>query len=103
MNLENSIDKEQHLINLLKNKGVENLETKKSLNEWILGEEKKVEKDNNPNAVIELNLRRARLYFKAGYKEEALENFEDARTQAFNEYNDELYESILEEMDKLGL
>ncbi|MFA6397617.1 MAG: hypothetical protein WDK96_02085 [Candidatus Paceibacterota bacterium] len=102
LSFENIENKEQHLINLLKEKGVGDFETKNLLNEWIIEQEKQVEKDKNPNAVIELNLRRARLYFKSGYKEEALENFKDALTQAWNEHKDELYGSILNEMDKLG-
>lgn len=98
---ENKESVEQRLVSLLKEKGVEDPETKNLLDMWTRELEERVEKENNPVATIELNLKRARLYFKAGYIDESFENFEAARTQAWNEGREELYQMIMAEMDKL--
>lgn len=92
---------EQRLIRLLQEKGAEDPETRELLNNWTQEQEQKVEKSNDPDAPILLNLTRAHLYAAAGYIEEALENFEDARTQAWNEQRDKLYQAIMREMDQL--
>jgi len=95
---------EQKLVRLLKDmkeKGVENPEVMKLLDNWTREQEKKVEQTDDPEAPIKFNLLRARLYFKAGYVEEAFENFEAARMQAWNEGRDELYQSIMEEMNQI--
>lgn len=98
---ENKESAEQRLVSLLKEKGAEDPETKNLLDAWTRELEERVEKENNPVATIELNLKRARLYFKAGYIDEAFENFEAARMQAWNESREELYQMIMAEMDKL--
>ncbi len=98
---ENKESTEQHLARLLKEKGAENSETRNLLDIWTREQEEQVEKENNPVAAIELNLKRARLYFAAGYADEAFENFEAARMQAWNENREELYQAIMAEMDKL--
>lgn len=92
---------EQQLIHLLKERGSEDPEAKGLLIAWTLEQEKQVEASADPEASIQFNLRRARLYFEAGFVDEALENFESARTQAWNEHRDELYEAITEEMDRV--
>ena len=98
---ENKESAEQRLIRLLKEKGAEDPEAKSLLDTWTREQEEQVEKENNPNGAIELNLRWARLYFEAGYADEAFENFEAARMQAWNENKQELYQAIMAEMDKL--
>lgn len=92
---------EQRLVRLLKEKGVEDPETRNFLDAWTREQEERVEKDDDPVAKIEFNLKRARLYFEAGYVEEAIENFEAARMQAWNENREELYQEIIAEMDRL--
>jgi len=92
---------EQRLIGILKEKGIDNLEAREALDSWTKAQERQVEMSENPAAPIEFNLRRARLYFAAGFIEEAFENFEAARTQALNEKMDDKYEEIMNEMDKL--
>jgi len=95
---------EKRLANLLKEKGLENTETRSLLNSWTLEQEKLAEKSKDYKAAqIEVNLKRARLYFAAGYIDETFENFEDARMQAWNENREELYQAIMSEMDKLDL
>ena len=92
---------EQRLIRLLRERGVEDQEARKSLGDWTRGQEDEVKKSGDPaTAAIELNLRKARLYFAAGYGSEALESFETARIQAWNEHREELYRAIMAEMDE---
>ncbi|KKS46612.1 hypothetical protein A2567_00825 [Candidatus Azambacteria bacterium RIFOXYD1_FULL_42_11] len=92
---------EQRLARLLKEKGAEDPEARDLLDAWTREQEERVEEGSDPAAKIEFNLKRARLYFEAGYVEEALENFEAARMQAWNENRQELYEAIMAEMDTL--
>ena len=66
---------------------------------WTTERERQAEASADPEAFIKFNLRRARLYFEAGYIDEARENFEDAATQAWNEQRGELYQKIMDEMD----
>ena len=99
---ENKKDSEQELVRLIKEKGLKDPEAIKLFDDWTREQEKQVEQsDNYSLEQILLNLKRARLYFKAGYVKEAFEDFEDARTQAWNERKDELYRAIMEEMDEL--
>ena len=92
---------EQKLIQLLEEKGVEDPEVKKILIKWTKEQEKKVEESDDPEAPIQFNLRRARLYFKAGYYKEAFENFKAALMQAYQERRDELYQKIEEEINEI--
>ena len=95
---------EQRLAQLLRERGEKDPEVRRLLNSWEDEQERLVEASADYHlAQIELNLRRGRLYFAAGYKEDARANFESARTQAWNEGREELFRSIMEEMDKLGL
>ncbi|MFH1030566.1 MAG: hypothetical protein V1770_04880 [bacterium] len=41
------------------------------------------------------------MYFETGYINEAFENFEAARTMAYNEQREELYQAIMKEIDEL--
>ena len=92
---------EQQLIQLLKEKGIKNSEVKDMLIKWTIEQEKKVEKSDDSEAPIHFNIKRAHLYLDAGYIKEALENFEAAQTQAYQERRDELCQEITEEMDKI--
>ncbi len=100
--IEGKESEEQRLIQLLKERGVENPEARRLLEDWTRGQESEVAESNDPaTAAIELNLRKARLYFVAGYGDEALESFGAALMQARNENREELYQAIVAEMDKL--
>lgn len=104
LTFENKESLEQQLVRLLKEKGVEYLETREFLDAWTREQEKQIEQSTGEEysiAQIQFNLKRARLYFEGGYAEEAFENFEAARMQAYNEQRDELYQAIMEEMDKI--
>lgn len=95
---------EQKFINLLKEKGLEDLEVKNLLDTWTKEQEKWAENQEDfKGAQIEVNLKRGRFYFAAGMMNESYESFEDARTQAWQENREELYKKIMNEMDTLGL
>lgn len=101
-NQENKESAEQRLVRLLKEKGVEDPEARNLLDSWTREQEKQVEQSDDYHfEQIQFNLRRARLYFKAGYIEESIENFEDARMYAWNEQREDLYQEIMEEMDRV--
>jgi hypothetical protein len=101
---ENKESPEQQLVRLLKEKGGDNPEAREFLDIWTCEQERQVEQSTGEEyriAQIQFNLKRARLYFKSGYVEEAFENFEAARMQAWNEQRNELYQEIMREMDEL--
>ena len=91
----------RQLIQLLKEKGIENLEVKEILIKWTKEQEKKVEESDDSEAPINFNVQRARLYSEAGYYKEAYENFEAARTQAYQEGRDELCQKITEKINEI--
>jgi hypothetical protein len=97
---ENREDSEQQLARLLKEKGVEDQETREMLRNWTLEQEKIVDESADRfTASIQFNVKRARLYFDAGFLDESFESFEDAATQALNEQRFDLYQEIINEMD----
>lgn len=100
-NKESKEGAEERLTQLLKEKGIEDPEARNLLDIWTREQERRVEEEKSPTGAIELNLKRARLYWKSGYKDEAWENFESAREQAWNEKRDELCKAIEEEMNTL--
>ena len=91
----------QLLVKLLREKGPEDPEVCAILQLWTRQQEKIVEAANTSEAAIQFNLRRARLYFEAGYKDEAWKNFEAAHTQAYQEGMDELMHAIDAEENRL--
>ena len=99
---------EQKLLRLLKaNRGKQTLDadTKKLLLELTIEKENEVEQLEDPRARavanIKLNLWWARLYYKAGYTKNALDNYEVAKKQAYEEYQDDLYGAIGKEIEEL--
>lgn len=89
----------EQVVDLIIRNGVEDTGVINLVLEWMKSEEEKV--PNDPLAMIQFNLKRARLYAAAGCFEEAFENFNAAREQAFNENRQELYDEIMKEMDRL--
>ena len=88
---------DKKLVRLLKEKGIEDSEAMEFLMNWTREQEELV---SNSNESIQFNLLRTRLYFDAGYTEEAFENYEDLLLQVSNEGKDELYEEIIKERDE---
>ena len=78
--------------------GIDKPEVFQLLQEWTKQEEKKVATSEDR---INLDRKRARVYFEAGYTEEAVNSFEAALEQAWNEQRIGLYNEISAEMEKL--
>ena len=92
---------EEEVIEVLHTKGHQNLEAQKLLQRWLEQEEMGVAKINTGKAAVELIVKTALLYEKAGYKEIALENLEDARVAAHQEHANELYKNIMEIISRI--
>lgn len=84
---------------MLRTKGVEDPETRALLIEWTERQEAQADARNVSRANIEVNVERGKLYAEGGYFEEALEVLEDARMQAFQENEHDLYDAIMQQMD----
>src|SRR3989344_1354553 len=67
--------------------------------QWTKGEEKKVE--SKQQTVIDLNLKRAELYFEGGNPEGAIENLKDAAYQAERDNDQELWVKIWDRIDEM--
>ena len=91
--------RDKEIAELLRVRGIEGNGIKLLLEKWTKQEERKVA--DTPEASIQFNLRRARVYLAAGYYVAALENFEAARMQAWNENRTELYNHIMIEMNEI--
>lgn len=97
----------QELIEALRTKGIKDPETRELLQKWAEAKEAEVmaknnaEASDNVRAAIEFERERAKLYFEAGYINEALDTLEDARLQAHQIGDQELYNTIMAEMDKI--
>lgn len=101
---ESKENKEEILIKVLKEKGLEDAEAKTLLVAWTQEQEKIAEAQTGDAyhvAQIELNLKIARLLYSAGLLDEAYENFEAALMYAENENRLELVEAIEKEMRRL--
>lgn len=94
---------ERQLIQALREKGVEDPETRALLQKWAEGEETKAEAATQARveASIAFERKRAKLYLEAGFVNEALDALEDARMQAHQIQNQELYNVIMAEMDRI--
>lgn len=91
---------EDVLIAKLREHGVEG-ETQKELMAWTEAREAIANEINTSRANIELNIKRAKLYRAAGFKEEAWDVLESVREQATNEGEDDLYAEAMVIMDEM--
>lgn len=92
---------EQALAIRLKKNGVEHAETLEALMQWEDGQRELV--DQAPDrglAQIELDLKKARLYFDAGYTEAAFDSYEAAHTHAAQTGRDALAAEIKQEWEE---
>lgn len=99
-NSQEEVGKEKVLEMLLAN-GTDDPETRELVIRWTEQQEALVAKENTSRAAIVFNVERADLYVAAGDINEALECLEDARTQAHQENEAELYVQIMKKMDDL--
>ena len=99
-NQERKIEKSE-VIELLKTRGFEDPEVKEFVTQWTLQREALVNQESTATASITLNMDRADLYVAIGDIEGALEALEDARLQAHQENETELYNQIMAKMDEI--
>lgn len=90
---------EQVLIAKLIEKGVDDQETRQLLMRWCHEEEAKVAVANTSRAGIELDLKKAKLYYAAGYHDEAWESIEAVRQAAHPSGEEELLRQAEDFMD----
>jgi len=84
---------------MLRANGLEHPETKNLMLKWTKQQEMLVVKENVSRAIIIFNIERSDLYLAIGDKDEALDCLEDARLQAHQENETELYSQIMKKMD----
>ena len=82
---------EVRLIQKLKEKRTEDPEARELLQGWLDDEEAKANRINTSRANIELNLRRAKVYYAAGLIDEALENLAAVMEQSSQEREPDLH------------
>lgn len=69
--------------------------------EWTIVREKEVEIIDGSHATIRLTIEQGDVCREAGLYEEAFDQYEAARTQAYNEKADDLFHEIEKKMDEL--
>lgn len=92
-------NKEQRIIELLKERGMEDTETRELFLAWLQEQEQIAEQAKGNDAYIQLEVRKARLYRAAGHEEEAWNTFNAARRMATQENNRGVLQDIEDEMD----
>ena len=92
---------DQELIDALRSHGPEDPTTKAMLGLWVHATERELNESMESTSRIEMNIRRGRLFFAAGYIDEAFDSLSAAATQADNEGNRKLYDTIMAEMDQM--
>src|ERR1035437_8525305 len=99
-NQERKIEKSE-VIELLRTRGFEDPEVKESVTQWTIQREALVTQEGTATASIIFNMDRADLYLAIEDTEGALETLEDARLQAHQENEMELYNQIMAKMDEI--
>ena len=92
---------EEEVVAMLKKHGLESEEAHSALIEWTKQNEAMADKENTAKANAECALKQARLYYRAGYIKEALEELEISRMEARNRQDEELYQKILDLMGEI--
>jgi hypothetical protein len=93
---------EQQLIQKLK-ENPDSPETKADFIKWCEEQESLVNESIDPDRIapIQFNIKRGRIFFLAELYEEAFENFDDARQQAYQQNQLKLVTEIESEMDQM--
>jgi len=89
------------VIRLLKERGLDNPQTRELLMEWTIEQEIEVEIKNNPAAQINFTIDRTEMYLAIGDIEGALDTLDDARRQALQENETDLYNKIMNKMGEI--
>ncbi|MDP3947360.1 MAG: hypothetical protein Q8Q41_01560 [bacterium] len=99
-NSQEKIEKEK-VLEMLRANGFEHLETRDLVIKWTEQQEALVAKENTGRAAIVFNIERSDLYLAVGDKDGAIKCLEDARAQAHQENEGELYDQIMKKMDEI--
>ncbi|MCC7160139.1 hypothetical protein IT399_00200 [Candidatus Nomurabacteria bacterium] len=89
------------VLELLKTKGIENPEVKKLVVQWTIQQEEFATQEGTTTAFINFNIDRADLYLAIGDIEGALDALDDARRQAYQENEIEIYGQIMARMREI--
>jgi hypothetical protein len=90
------------LVRLLSENGPDDPEARVLLDNWTRDQEKMVgESADQARSAIELNIRRARLYIRAGFVKEGIENIAAALEQAWHERREDLVAVIQQGLDEV--
>ena len=98
-NLERKIEKST-VIELLRKRGIDDGEAKKLFMSWTLQREQETDKSTSRDRII-FNMERAEMYLAIGNNEDALDALDDARRQALQHNETDLYNKIMEMMRSL--
>lgn len=98
---ENIIINKDKIIEVIKEKGIEDAEARELFDKWLDNRQAEVEKKNTSKATLDLNIEIAEIYRDSAMIEAAIDAFHDAASQAWNEGDDELYEKLIDEIEKL--
>ncbi len=91
----------KELVDGLRERGFQDPGVKEMLSVWVRENEAELNLDPAYTSRVEMDRRRARLFFSAGCIDEAFESMNMAATQADNEGNIDLYTSVMAEMDEM--
>lgn len=89
------------VVELLKARGLEDPEALDMVLRWTRQQEALVTAVNTPAAAITFTMDRADLYLAVRDRAGALDALADARLQAYQENEQELYNEIMEKMDEI--
>ncbi|MDR3519880.1 MAG: hypothetical protein P4L63_03280 [Candidatus Pacebacteria bacterium] len=92
-NIERKIKKSE-VVELLKARGIDNLEVKKFFMDWTLQRERETDKGTPRDRII-FNVERAEVYLAIGDNEEFLNALDDALRQALQHNEADLYNQII--------
>ena len=96
-------EKERAVIALLREKGPEDAEARAAFIEWCEEAEAEATKENTSRANIEVQLRRAKVYWAAGGYDSALDALEAVREAASNDPSArDLYDEAMTLIDEIG-
>ena len=89
------------VIELLRTRGIDDPEVKEFVLKWTTQQETLATEAGTARASITFNISRSELYLAVGDKDGALQALEDARVQAHQEGEIELYNQIMIKMDEV--
>jgi hypothetical protein len=89
------------LVDVLKTRGIEDVEARELLVAWTEKQEQKVESAGTREAQIQFEIDRAELYIESGFKDDGAQALEDALTIATQEGLEDLVKLIEEKLSSI--